>query len=49
MSKSENWDNFFKLLKQTSIPYNFMAEREDSLPQERDIFKQNFFLKISIN
>ena len=36
--KPENWDDFFKLLKTAEIPNDFMMTREDSLPQERNIF-----------
>lgn len=37
-TKPENWDNFFALLKKVKIPDDFMADRDDNLPQERDIF-----------
>ena len=37
-SKPENWDDFFQLLKTAKIPKHFMADREDSLPQKRDLF-----------
>jgi antitoxin VapB len=36
--KPDSWDDFFALLKEVEIPGNFMIDREDSLPQERDIF-----------
>ena len=36
--KPESWDDFFTLLKTVEIPKDFMAEREDFLTQERDIF-----------
>jgi len=36
--KPGTWDDFFELLKTIKIPKNFMDDREDSLPQERDIF-----------
>lgn len=35
--KPGNWNEFFELLKTVEIPKDFMADREDSLPQERDI------------
>ena len=35
--KPGTWDDFFDLLKKTKIPPDFMAERADSLPQEREI------------
>lgn len=34
------WDDFFALLKTADIPNHFMAHREDSLPQERDLFDE---------
>ena len=36
--KPENWDDFFNLLKTVEIPKDFMASRDDSFPQERDMF-----------
>lgn len=36
--KPGTWDDFFDLLKTVEIPKDFMAEREDSLTQERDLF-----------
>ena len=36
--KPGTWDDFFDLLKTVEIPEDFMVEREDSPPQERDIF-----------
>lgn len=36
--KPENWNDFFNLLKTVEIPKDFMASRDDFLPQERDIF-----------
>lgn len=35
--KPNTWDDFFALLKTIEIPKDFMADREDSFPQERDI------------
>jgi antitoxin VapB len=35
--KPGTWDDFFDLLKTADIPKDFMVEREDSLPQERDL------------
>lgn len=34
--KPLSWDNYF--YKPTEVPEEFMADREDSLPQERDLF-----------
>lgn len=36
--KPGTWDDFLELAKKVEIPSDFMADREDSLPQERDIF-----------
>jgi antitoxin VapB len=35
--KPGTWDDFFTILKTVEIPKDFMAKRQDSLPQERDI------------
>lgn len=35
--KPSDWDDFFTILKTSEIPKDFMTERQDSLPQERDI------------
>ncbi len=35
--KPSTWDDFFTILKTSEIPEDFMTERQDSLPQERDI------------
>lgn len=35
--KPGTWDDFFDLLKTVEIPEDFMGERGDSLPQEREI------------
>jgi antitoxin VapB len=36
-SKPNNWDDYLALAKKIEVPDDFMADREDSLPQERDI------------
>lgn len=36
--KPENWDGFFNLLKTVEVPKDFMMAREDSLPQDRELF-----------
>jgi antitoxin VapB len=36
--KPGTWDDFFNLLKTVEVPSDFMNEREDSLPQVREIF-----------
>lgn len=35
--KPETWDDFFELLKTVQIPKDFLAERDDCLPQDRDL------------
>jgi antitoxin VapB len=35
--KPDNWDDFFNLVNRTEISQDFMNDREDSLPQERDV------------
>ena len=34
--KPDNWDDFLKLIKSVEIPDDFMADRGDTVPQERD-------------
>lgn len=34
--KPASWDGFFKLRAETEVPDDFLMERDDSLPQERD-------------
>jgi antitoxin VapB len=36
--KPESWQEFFDLMKTIEVPDDFMVEREDSPPQERDLF-----------
>ena len=36
--KPNTWDDFLILKAQVDIPADFMAERDDDIPQERDIF-----------
>ena len=36
--KPDTWDEFLLLLKTVQVPKDFMADREDVPPQERDIF-----------
>ena len=33
---SDSWQEFFELLKRTAIPSDFLDERDDTLPQERE-------------
>ena len=37
--KPDSWNAFFDLLKKVEIPEDFMTDREDSSPQDRDIFE----------
>ncbi len=34
--KPDNWDNYLKLIESVEIPDDFMLDREDELPQERE-------------
>lgn len=36
--KPESWDGFFALREQLDVPKDFMAERDNDTPQERDLF-----------
>ena len=36
--KPETWDDFLSLLKKVKVPNDFLMDREDTPPQERDIF-----------
>lgn len=36
--KPGSWDDFFKLLEAIDVPEDFMAERDNEVPQERDLF-----------
>lgn len=36
--KPGSWDDFFKLADTTGIPEDFMADRDNELPPERDMF-----------
>jgi antitoxin VapB len=36
--KPGSWDDFFKLVDITDIPTDFMSDRDNEPPQERDIF-----------
>ena len=36
--KPGSWDDFFKLLEAIDVPKDFMAERDNEIPQERDLF-----------
>ena len=36
--KPGSWDDFFKMMEKIEIPENFMSERDNEIPQERDLF-----------
>ena len=36
--KPGSWDDFFKMMEEIEIPEDFMAERDNETPQERDLF-----------
>ena len=36
--KPGSWDDFFKMMQEIEIQEDFMAERDNETPQERDLF-----------
>lgn len=36
--KPGSWSDFFKMMESVDVPEDFMDERDNELPQERDIF-----------
>jgi antitoxin VapB len=36
--RPESWDSFFKLRREANIPDEFMAHRQDEVPQKRELF-----------
>ncbi len=36
--KPGSWDDFFKMMQEIEIPEDFMAERDNEISQDRDIF-----------
>ena len=36
--KPGSWDDFFKMMQEIEIAEDFMAERDNETPQERDLF-----------
>jgi len=36
--KPESWDGFFKLMETIEVPDGFMADRDNELPPDRDLF-----------
>jgi len=36
--KPGSWDEFFKMMQEIELPDDFMEERDNEAPQERDLF-----------
>lgn len=36
--KPESWDDFFELMETIDVPHDFMTDRDNELPPDRDIF-----------
>jgi antitoxin VapB len=36
--RPESWDGFFKLRQEANVPDEFMADRQDDVPQKRELF-----------
>jgi len=36
--KPNSWDDFFKLIETINVPEDFMSERDNERPSERDLF-----------
>ncbi len=36
--RPETWDNFFILRQEANVPDEFMADRQDEVPQKRELF-----------
>jgi antitoxin VapB len=36
--RPESWDSFFKLRHRGKVPADFMASRQDEIPQKRNLF-----------
>jgi antitoxin VapB len=36
--RPESWEDLFALMDSVVVPKNFLADRADALPQERDLF-----------
>jgi hypothetical protein len=36
--RPESWEDFFKLRSEAGVPDEFMADRDDDLPEKRDLF-----------
>ena len=36
--RPESWHDFFELIKTVAVPKDFLGDRKDAPPQERDLF-----------
>ena len=36
--RPESWEGFFKLRQEANVPDEFMSDRQDQIPQKRDLF-----------
>ena len=36
--RPESWDGFFRLRREANVPREFLAKRQDDLPQKRESF-----------
>ncbi len=36
--RPDSWESFFKLRREANIPDEFMADRQDDVPQKRELF-----------
>jgi antitoxin VapB len=36
--RPESWGTFFKLRREANVPNEFMADRQDEVPQKRELF-----------
>lgn len=36
--KPGSWDDFFTLVESTDVPDDFMSERDNDIPEEKDLF-----------
>ena len=36
--RPESWNDFFELMKTVDVPDDFLAHRDDALPQKRKLF-----------
>ena len=36
--RPDSWDSFFQLRRETNVPAEFMADRQDEAPQKRELF-----------